>query len=36
VFWIPRFIEQIGQTILQAYTIPFILYAYEKFAVKKD
>lgn len=36
VFWIPRLIEQIGQTILQAYTIPFILYAYEKFAVKKD
>jgi ECF transporter S component (folate family) len=31
-FWIPRLIEQIGQTMLQAYTIPFILYAYERFA----
>jgi hypothetical protein len=35
IFLIPRLIEQIGQTILQAYTIPFILYAYEKFGPKK-
>ncbi|WP_163195079.1 ECF transporter S component [Clostridium thermarum] len=35
VFLIPRVIEQIGQTIIQAYTIPFILYAYEKFGSKR-
>lgn len=36
VFWIPRLIEQIGQTLIQAYTIPFILHAYERFSIKRD
>lgn len=36
VFWIPRLIEQIAQTMIQAYTIPFILYAYEKFSLKRN